>query len=98
MAGKKGAKWKVPVCSSPTRAAAFREGIQTHKILKALDKHIDGEREMSNTQVRAAEILLRKVLPDLQGTTLSGDKDNPLQITSLKVEGIKPRATEGTGS
>jgi hypothetical protein len=33
---------------------------------------------MSQTQVTAASILLRKVMPDLSQTTMSGDANNPV--------------------
>lgn len=47
-----------------------RQKIQTTQIVNRLTKHIHGEIELSNTQIRAAEILLRKSLPDL--TSISG--------------------------
>lgn len=40
---------------------------------------------MSPTQVSAAQILLRKTLPDLQAVQLQGDEDNPLRFHN-KVE------------
>lgn len=49
-----------------TRAAEVRGQIQTSKYIERLDKHIDGKLDLSPTQVRSAEILLKKVLPDLQ--------------------------------
>jgi len=48
-----------------------RKAIQTSMILKRLHYHIDGQDsqgnpvEMSASQIRAAEILLKKALPDL---------------------------------
>lgn len=50
-----------------------RKAIQVHKIMRSLQRHIDGEYEMSPTQIRAAEILLKKALPDLQSVELSGE-------------------------
>lgn len=35
--------------------------------------HVNGELEMSNSQVNAAMGLLRKVMPDLSATELSGN-------------------------
>lgn len=40
--------------------------IQTTMIVKRLESHLLGEVEMSSTQIRAAEILLNKTLPNLQ--------------------------------
>jgi hypothetical protein len=45
-----------------------------------LQDHALGKKEMSATQVTAALGLLRKVVPDLSATTLSGDHDNPLEL------------------
>lgn len=42
--------------------------------------HANGECEMTPTQIKAAEILLRKSIPDLQAVTISGDAENPLVI------------------
>ena len=59
-----------------------RVKIQNSNILNALIEHIEGKREMSGTQVTAGVALLRKVLPDLTSTTISGDADSPLQMIS----------------
>lgn len=45
-----------------------RAKIQTTQIINRLTKHIFGEIEMSASQVRAAEILLNKRLPNLAAT------------------------------
>lgn len=50
-----------------------RAKIQASQLVNALQKHVDGNNNMSPTQVRAAEILLRKAMPDL--TAISGDLD-----------------------
>lgn len=56
-----------------------REKIKTSQLINRLQNHIDGECELSVTQMRAIEILLRKTLPDLSAITLSGDAENPVQ-------------------
>lgn len=45
-----------------------RVKIQNSNILNALIEHVQGDREMSATQVSAGLGLLRKVLPDLAAT------------------------------
>ncbi len=68
------------------RTAGFRMSdehrvkIQNSNILNALVEHVEGKREMSSTQVTAAVALMKKVLPDLQATQISGDAENPLVI------------------
>jgi hypothetical protein len=56
-----------------------RVKIQNSNILNALIEHIEGQREMSASQVTAGVALLRKVLPDLQTTQHIGDPDNPIE-------------------
>ena len=46
--------------------------IQTAKLLKALADHVDNKREMSPTQVKAADVLLKKTIPDLRQTDYQG--------------------------
>lgn len=56
-----------------------RVKIQNSNVLNALIEHAEGTREMSSTQVTAGIALLKKVLPDLQAVTLSGDPDRPIK-------------------
>ena len=49
-----------------------RERIRISMIVNRLHKHIAGELELSPTQIRAAEILLKKKLPDLSSVEHSG--------------------------
>ncbi len=58
----------------------WRQRIKTGVLMDCLQKHVVGKNKMTNSQVRAAEILLRKVVPDLSSTTVSGDADNPLVV------------------
>lgn len=60
-----------------------REKIRTSQLINRLENHALGEADvkLEATQVRAIEVLLKKVLPDLQSTELSGDPDNPVGVT-----------------
>jgi len=49
-----------------------RDKIKNSNILNALIEHATGDREMSPSQVTAGLGLLRKVMPDLAATELSG--------------------------
>lgn len=60
-------------------------------MLGRLDKHAMGEIEMTNSQVRAAEILLKKAVPDLSAVTVAGDPDNPLKA-DVRIHIIPGRA------
>jgi hypothetical protein len=56
----------------------WREKIQTSMLLIRLEKHALGEVELSATQIKAIEILLRKALPDLQSIEHSGSVEGGL--------------------
>lgn len=57
-----------------------RDRIQTSQIINRLSNHMLGEVEMTATQIKAAEILLRKSLPDLTAVALTGENGGPVQI------------------
>lgn len=57
-----------------------RERIKTGMLVKRLEDLSEGKIEMPPHAVTAALGLLRKVLPDLAATTISGDKKNPLVV------------------
>ena len=66
---------------NPKHDAKTREKIKTSQLINRLNSFVLGEVdgktgkpiEMSSTQVSAAIALLRKVLPDLQATQLTGE-------------------------
>lgn len=65
--------------------------IQTTQLVKRLTSHALGEQEMTSTQIRAIEILLKKSLPDLQNIEISGDQNNPLNMKwTVEVTDSKP--------
>ena len=57
--------------------ANTRAKIQTTKIIQRLQKHIDGELELSQSQVNAATTLLKKTLPDQKAMEISGELNIP---------------------
>lgn len=59
-----------------------RAKIQASQLVNRLQSHVDGKTELSPSQIKAAEILLRKSLPDLSAVTLATDPDNPLQTVN----------------
>lgn len=73
---------KIKVSQLVNRLNANALGTLTNSPGRALE---EGEErpiaEMTAGQIRSAEILLNKTLPNLQSTTIASDPDNPLQIT-----------------
>jgi hypothetical protein len=50
-----------------------RAKIQTSQLINRLQDHVFGQAEVSATQMKAIELLLRKTLPDLSAIDHSGD-------------------------
>jgi len=79
-----------------------RAKIQTSQLINRLHDHIfgkDGQAvEVSTTQMKAIEVLLRKTLPDLTSTELTGDADNPVAVEHIQRTIVDPRDTNGSGS
>lgn len=51
----------------------WKEKIKIGVILDRLIKHVNGQNEMTPTQIAAAKILLSKVVPDMKAIELTGE-------------------------
>jgi hypothetical protein len=71
-----------------------RRKIQTTQLINRLMGHVNGEVPMENSQVKAAQILLAKALPDLSTVTMKGDADNPLIPSTIEI--VLKNATRNT--
>jgi hypothetical protein len=67
---------------NPRHQSSVIARIQSSQLVNALQDHALGKNDMSVTQVRAAEVLLRKTTPDLKQTDHTGSIE---QIWALKV-------------
>lgn len=68
-----------------------RAKIQASQLINRLTNHAFGELELSNTQLRAIEILLKKSLPDLSQVELTGADGGPMQQDmKLSITFVKP--------
>jgi hypothetical protein len=65
-----------------------RSQIQTDKILKRLRDHVDGKVALEATQIKAAEILLRKSLPDLSSVEMVADVEVTTQRAPAELEAL----------
>ena len=52
-----------------------RAKIQTSQLVNRLENHAFGDVELSTTQIKAIEILIRKTLPDLSAVGLDTSED-----------------------
>jgi hypothetical protein len=59
---------------------SWRERIRSGVILTRLEQAALGELEMSPAALKAAEIVLRKTLPDLARTEVSGQDGQPQEL------------------
>jgi hypothetical protein len=67
-----------------TLSDSWKEKIRTSMLINRLNSHIFEDVEISPTQMRAIEILLKKVAPDLKAVEVTGNDDNPLAITTIE--------------
>lgn len=60
----------------------IRIKIQTSQLVNVLQNHALGmdEIEITPTRMKAIELLLKKSLPDLTSTEITGDPDAPLEV------------------
>ena len=68
----------------------IRASIKVFEIVKALQDHILAGLKMTNTQVRAAEILMRKCSPDLLATAISDARSDALPVLQIIRKGSVP--------
>lgn len=83
MAARKGRPKDNPVVRMTDE---HRVKIANSNILNALIEHVQGQREMSATQVTAGLGLLKKALPDLQNVEMSGPGENGEFVMRVKFE------------
>lgn len=79
-----------------------RDRIKTSMLIDQLQMNIEGvlvhkatlePREMTAGQIKSAEILLRKTLPDLKMVEITGDELSSLIIKRLMIDGTGNTAT-----
>jgi len=74
--------------------AQVRERIQTSQLINRLQASALGEVELTQTQLKSIEILLRKTLPDLSTVTIEGNEDRPL-VHAVRREVVRPPSSNG---
>lgn len=79
MSGKKGMKWRRKMPD------AFKVNIREGQIIQRLERYILDGVDMPAAAVTAALGLLKKKMPDLAATTLSGDAGNPITLAVKEI-------------
>ena len=69
-----------------SRDINIREKIRAAVILERLERNALGELEqpMTRDQIKSAETVLKKCIPDLQSIQLSGDSENPIRVQRIE--------------
>ena len=70
-----------------------RAKIQTSQLVNRLTDHALGQNnvKLEASQVRAIEVLLKKTIPDLASIELTGDAENPVEVTTrVELVGVLP--------
>jgi hypothetical protein len=69
----------------PKHSDEIRAKIQASMLINGLHDHFTGKRELSNSQIKSAEILLKKSVPDLSSVEMTADVEHKGEI------GIRPQ-------
>lgn len=67
----------------------WRQRIQAAMILDRLGKHVAGKNKMTSTQIRAAEILLKKAMPDLSSSDVNNHHSGGVKVDG-NIKFIRP--------
>ena len=63
-----------------TQVQKTRERIQSGLLVSHLEEHALGKREMTPTQIKAAEILLKKCIPDWKSVEHTGEAGAAIEL------------------
>jgi len=79
-------------------SSEWRERIKAGEIIERMQRCALGEIEMTATQIRAAETLLRKALPDLSSVEYKGELNvnSVTELTDAALAAIASRGSAGT--
>ena len=56
--------------------------IQASQLINRLISHVNGEVEMTQSQVNAAKIVIGKYIPDLKAIELTGESGGPIKLVA----------------
>jgi len=66
---------------------SWKEKIRVSMLLNRLQDHVLDGKDMSNSQIKAADILLRKSVPDLARTEHTGQDGGPIKVEAPWLQG-----------
>lgn len=65
------------------KSAHWKEKIKAGVLVQRLMAHAEGTIEMTATQIKAADILIKKVIPDVNRIEMSGLDGGPIETKEL---------------
>lgn len=75
-----------------TLSENWKDGIRASNIMRRLYDHCNGEVEMSNTQIKAAQIILGKLVPDLARNEVANADDKAFEtVNRVQFEIVNPQ-------
>ena len=76
----------------PFHTDEIRAKIQASQLINRLTDHALGKIELSPTQIKAIEVLLKKSVPDLSSVQLTGPGEDGEHIVAHRIElvGVRP--------
>lgn len=83
-----------PTTASVRLADHIRTKIQAASIINRLQQHVDGEIELTATQIAAARELLDRSVPKLSQIQHVGDENQPVSFQEIRRTIVKP---DGSG-
>lgn len=76
----------------PFHTDEIRAKIQASQLINRLTDHALGKVDLSPTQVKAIEVLLKKSVPDLSAVQLTGQDGGPVETVSrIELVGVAPK-------
>ena len=79
----------MPARLRKTHQDDVRAKIQTSQLINRLENHALGEIDLTPTQIKAIEVLIRKTLPDLSSVEMTGEDGGPIE-TVQKIQLVGP--------
>ena len=76
---------------NPKHQQFVRDKIRTSQLINRLRDHALGKVELTNTQVRAIEVLLKKSLPDLSAVEMTGEGGGPIELLERTLKFVEPK-------
>ncbi|MFZ9264725.1 MAG: hypothetical protein ACO222_06145 [Polynucleobacter sp.] len=68
----------------------WKDGIRASVLMRRLYDNSLGSVEMTNQQIKSAQIVLSKLIPDLARTEMTGEDGGPVRVSGITINLKKP--------